>query len=134
VENDLRAAHREFIHFVLSTHELPVLRSHLLASRLIGATFIILSLAAAVIMTVSNVSRGFIAVIVPFFFAGVVLSFVAERELFVWCGEGLEEGKGKGKGKRKLQGVVMMQGVWAGVIASSCFCALFFAVPKGNKF
>ena len=87
-------------------------------------------------MTVSKISRDFIAVLIPFFFAGVVASFVAERELFVWCGEGLEEGKGKGKGKgkRKLQGVVMMQGVWAAVIATSCFCALFFAVPKGNKF
>ena len=132
VENDLRASHREFIHFVLSTHELPVLRSHLLVSRLICATFIILSLAAAVIMTVSSVGRGFIAVLIPFFFAGVVASFVAERELFVWCGEGLEEGEGKGK--RKLQGVVMMQGVWAGMLATSCFWALFFTVPKGNKF
>jgi hypothetical protein len=83
-------------------------------------------------MIVSKISRGFIAVIVPFFFTGVVTSFVAERELFIWCGEGLEEGEGKGK--RKLQGVVMMQGIWAGAIATGCFCALFFAVPKGNKF
>lgn len=131
VENDLRASHREFIHFVLSNPELPVLRSRLLASRLIGATIIILSLAAAVIMTVSKISRGFIAVIVPFFLAGIVTSFVAERELFVWCGEGLEEREGKAK--RKLQGVVMMQGVWAGVIATGCFCALFFSCDERQQ-
>jgi hypothetical protein len=132
VENDLRASHREFIHFILSTPELPVVRSHLLASRLIGATLIILSLAAVVIMTGSKINRGFIAVLVPFFFAGVVSSFVAERELFVWCGQEVEEAGEKWK--RKLQGVVMMQGIWAGVIATGCFCALFYAVPKGNKF
>ncbi len=101
-------------------------------SRLIGATFIILSLTAAVIIKVSKISRGFSAVIFPFFFAGVVTSFVAERELFVWCGEELEEGEAKRK--RKLQGVVMMQGIWAAVIATGCFGVLFFAVPKGNKF
>ncbi len=83
-------------------------------------------------MTVSKISRGFIAVLVPSFFAGVVTSFVAEKELYLWCGEGSEEREGKGK--RKLQGVVMMQGIWAGVIATGCFCALFFVVPKGNKF
>lgn len=138
VEHDLRVSHREFINFVLRAPALPSHSSHSFASRLIGAALIALSLATAVIMTVSNIRREFRAVVVPFFFAGVVTSFCAERQVFVWCSEEVEEllegGGVEGKGKRKVQGVVVMQGVWAGGLAAVCFCALFLLVPQGNKF
>jgi len=93
---------------------------------------------AAAVMAISKIRWEFRVPLGLVCFCGVFTGCCAERKAFVWCGEELEElleeGGVGGKGKRKLRMVVVMQAVWAGVLAAGAFCALFLLVPQGNKF
>ncbi|PMD33230.1 hypothetical protein L207DRAFT_571450 [Hyaloscypha variabilis F] len=137
----LRASYLDFINTVIQCPSSSSINS--LAIRIMGPALVISSLLVAVLVTLSNLRYEFRALLVPVLFCGVVTCFCVEREAFVWCGEGVEElleeggvgtGKGKGKRKREIRGVVVAQGLWAGVLAAGAFCLLFLLLPRGDKF
>jgi hypothetical protein len=131
----VRASYLDFVSHIVRS---PACPANLFASRLIGPVLIVSSLLATTFFTISKVRRELRSLLVPVLFCGVATSFCVERKAFVWCGEEvdelLEEGGVGGKGKRKVRGVVVAQGVWAGVLAAGVFCVLFLLVPSCNKF
>ena len=84
-------------------------------------------------MTLSKIRWELRALLVPLLFCGVVATFCAKRGV-VYFWYGTEERDEAGKWKREWKSLVAWQGVWAGVLAGSAFCALFLSVPNGNKF